>query len=108
MDAKRGAKMRNYSSTLERWQKVEKDRISQMGIIRTEVYRRYLDYLTKIDISHEAAYSQGSRHESTINMQSIESNLQTGPMKKERRPSIGDVGIDGNSTETEKRNFIHH
>ena len=82
MDAKRGAKKRNYSSILEQWQKDEKDRISQMGIIRTEVYRRYLDYLTKIDISHEAAYSQGRRHESTINVQSIDSNLQAGPMKK--------------------------
>ena len=74
--------MRNYSSTLERWQKDEEERISQMAIIRTDVYCRYLDYLTRIDISHEAAYSQGSRHESTINVQSIDSNLQARPMKK--------------------------
>ena len=40
----------------------------------------YLDYISKIDISHDAPHRQRQRYESTIYMRSVDSNKQAGPL----------------------------
>ena len=55
---------------------------SQLDLGWTETYCWYLDYLTTINISHNAPYHQRSRHENTITMKSSDPNHQPGPMWK--------------------------
>ena len=67
MDARRGATKRHeYTSTLDRWQNDEIYRASQLVHGWTEEWVKYLDYISKIDISHEAPYRQRLRYESTL------------------------------------------
>ena len=76
MDARRGATKRHeYTSFLD-----EKYRAPQLahGWAGTRV--RYLDYISKIDISHEAPYRQRLRYESTLKMSGVDSNEQAGPL----------------------------
>ena len=56
-------------------------RESQLKINQTEVYRRYFDYITTIDISHEAPYHQRNRYGNTITMSRNDPNFQSGPMR---------------------------
>ena len=79
-----GKRMRN--TAFLKWQLFGQKRIAVMWTI-----------LRRLTSAMKQSYSQGSRYESKINMQSADSNLQAGPMKK-RRLSIGDEGIDGNSS----------
>ena len=46
----------------------------------TEEWVKYLDYISKIDIGHDAPCRQGLRYESTVYMRSFESNKQAGPL----------------------------
>ena len=47
----------------------------------TEEWVKYLDYISKIDISHDAPYRQRLRYNSTICMRSVDSNnKQAGPL----------------------------
>ena len=70
------AKKHNFSSISERWQDDERYRTSELADNCTEVYGRYLDYLTTIDMSHEASYHQRNRYENTSTMQCHDQNLQ--------------------------------
>ena len=85
MDAERGALKRGkYTSVIDRWQNDEVYRVSQLAHQKTvaqiqldigpmtertsqlvqgwtEEYVKYLDYISKIDISHDARYNQRIR-----------------------------------------------
>ena len=62
MDAKRGVLKRcKYTSILDRWPKDEVCRASQLVHGWTEEWVKYLDYISKIDISHDAPYRQRLR-----------------------------------------------
>ena len=81
MDAKRGATKRGeYTSILDRWQNDEVYRASQLVHGWTEEWVKYLHYISKIDISHDAPYRQRLRYESTIFMRSVDSKTQAGPL----------------------------
>ena len=62
MDAKRGALKRGkYTSILDRWQNDEVYRESQLVHGWTEEWVKYFDYISKIDVSHDAPYRQRLR-----------------------------------------------
>ena len=75
-------KHKDHPSILSRWQNDEQYRTSRLAMGWTETSCRYLDYLTKIDISHHAPYHQRSHYESTITMKSNDPNPQSEPMWK--------------------------
>ena len=62
-------------------QQDEKYRNSQRAYGWTEEYCRYLDNLTKIDISHIAPWHWRHWYESTITLVCNEEDRQRGPMK---------------------------
>ena len=69
MDAMRAATKRHeYTSILDRWHNDEIYRASQLENGWTEEWVKYLDYISKIDVSHEAPYRQRQRYESTLYM----------------------------------------
>ena len=79
--SRRGATKRHeYTSILDRWQNDEIYRASQLAHGWTETSVKYLDYISKIDISHEAPYRQRLRYESTLFMSGVDSNKQAGPL----------------------------
>ena len=81
MDARRGATKRHeYTSVMDRWQNDEMYRASQLVHGWTEEWVKYLDYISKIDISHGAPYRQRLRYESTLYMRGVDSNKQAGPL----------------------------
>ena len=45
-----------------------------------EEWVKYLDYISNIDISHDAPYRQRLRHERTMYVRSVDSNKQAGPL----------------------------
>ena len=62
--AKRGARRRgNHISVLSRWQNDEIFRASQVAIGWTETYVKYLDFVSTVDIKHEAPYRERHRFE---------------------------------------------
>ena len=63
MDAKRRAtkNSRKYNSTVDRWQHDEICRASQLVHGWTYEWVKYLDYISKLDISHDAPYRQRLR-----------------------------------------------
>ena len=65
---------------IEQVEKDEQYRKSQLDLGWTEAYCRCLDFLTKIDISHNAPYHQRNRYDNTITMKSSDPNHQSGPM----------------------------
>ena len=74
-DAKRGAKKPgDHPSILSRWQNDEIYRASQVAIGWTETYVKYLDYLTTVDIKHDAPHRQSFRCENMILMRSDDPN----------------------------------
>ena len=62
------------------WQNDEIYRASQLVHGWTEEYAKYLDYISQIDISHEAPNKQRSRYENTLFMRGVDSNKQAGPL----------------------------
>ena len=75
MDASRGATKRHeYTSLRDRWQNDEMYRASRLVHGWTEEWVKYLDYISKIDISHEAPYRQRLRYESTLYMRGVDSS----------------------------------
>ena len=77
---KRSTETHKYTSTVDRWQNDEVYRASQLVHGWTEEWVKYLDYISKIDISHDAPYRQRLRYESTIYMRGVDSNKQAGPL----------------------------
>ena len=87
LDAKRGALKRGkYTSAMDRWQNDEVCRESEWVHGWTNEWVKYLDYISKIAISHDAPYRQRQRYESTVCMRSVHSNKQAGPLCQ--RPMI--------------------
>ena len=83
VDAKRGAKTRgNHPSILSRWQKDETNRASQVAIGWTETYVKYLDYISTVDIKHEALHRPRHRYENMIFTRSDDPNPQAGSLWK--------------------------
>ena len=81
MDAKRGAtKRRQDTSIMNRWRNDEIYRASLLAHGWIETWVKYLDHISKIDISHEARYRQRKRYESTLHMRGVDSNKQAGPL----------------------------
>ena len=81
MNARRGATKRHEdTSALDRWQKDEIYRACHLVHGWTEEWVKYLDYISKIDISHEAPYRQRRRYESTVLVRRVDSNKQAGPL----------------------------
>ena len=81
MDAKRGALKRGkYNSLMDRWQNDEVYRESQLVHGWTDEWVKYLNYISKIAISHDAPHRQRQRYESTVCMRSVHSNKQAGPL----------------------------
>ena len=81
VDAKRGSKKRcDHPSIVSRWQNDEIYRASQVAIGWTETYVKYLDYLTTVDIKHDAPRRQRNRFENMIFMRSDDPNPQAGPL----------------------------
>ena len=79
MDAKRGAtKIREYTSIMGRWQHNENFRASQWAQGSIETWVKYLDFISEIDISHNAPYRQRQRYESTLHMRGVDSKKQGG------------------------------
>ena len=58
----------------------EENRTSQLVHGWTEEWVNYLDYTSKIDISHSAPYRQRLRYESTLCIRNVDSNKQAGPL----------------------------
>ena len=59
LDAKRGAtKIRQYTSLVGRWQHNENFRASQLAQGSIETWVKYLDFISEIDITHNALYRQ--------------------------------------------------
>ena len=78
---KRGVLKRGKdTSLLDRWQNDELHRASQLVHGWTDEWVKYLDYISQIDISHDAPYRQRLLHESTIYMRCVDSNKQAGPL----------------------------
>ena len=46
----------------------------------TDEWVKYVDYISKIDISNDAPYRQRLRYESIIHMRGVDSNKQAGPL----------------------------
>ena len=70
-------------STLLYWTDGKNDEVYQAPQLVhgwTEEWVKYLDYMSKIDISHDAPYRQRLRYESIIKMRSVDSNKQAGPL----------------------------
>ena len=65
MDARRGAtkNSRKITSILDQWQNDEIYRASQLMHGWKEEYVKYPDYISQIDISHDAPYKQRNRYE---------------------------------------------
>ena len=81
MDAKRGALKRGkYTFLLDRWQNDEVYRAFQLVHGLTDEWVKYLDCITKIDISHDAPHRQRQQDESTVYMRGVDSNKQAGPL----------------------------
>ena len=80
-DARRGAtkNSRKFTSILGRWQNNEIYPASQLVHGWTEEYVKYLDYISKIDISYDAPYNQRIRHEKSLFIKGVHSNKQAGP-----------------------------
>ena len=77
MDAKRGALKRGkYTSFMDRWQNDEVHRESQLAHGWTGEWVKYLDYISEIDISHNAPHRQRLRYENTVFMIDVDSNKQ--------------------------------
>ena len=64
----------------DRWQNDEVFRESQLAHGCTEEWVKYIDYISKIDISHDAPYRQRLRYENTVYMRGVDSNKQAGPL----------------------------
>ena len=80
MDTKRGVVKRcKNTSFLDRRQNDEVYRASQFVHGWTDEWVKYLDYISKIDVSHDAPYRQRLRHESKVCMRCVDSNEQAGP-----------------------------
>ena len=80
MDAKRRVQKRGkYTSIMDRWQNDEVYRESQLVHGWTD-WVKYLDYISEIDISHNAPYRQRLRFENTVYMRGVDSNEQAGPL----------------------------
>ena len=78
---KRGVLKRGkYTSFLDRWQNDEVYRASQLVHVWTDERVKYLDYISTIDVSHDAPYRQRLRCESTVYMIGVDSNKQAGPL----------------------------
>ena len=77
VDAKRGARRPgNHTSILSLRQNDETYRASQVATGWTETYVKYLDYISTVDIKHEAPHRQRHRHECTLFMRSVHPNPQ--------------------------------
>ena len=82
MDAKRGVLQRGkHTSKVDRWQNDEVYRASQLVHGWTDEWVKYLDNISKIDISHDAPYRQRLRYESTVYIRGVDSNKQ-GPINE--------------------------
>ena len=81
-DARRGTttNRRKFTSILDRWQNDEIYRDSQLVHGWTEEYVKYLDYISKIDISYDARYNHRNRYENSLFMRGVDSNRQAGPL----------------------------
>ena len=78
-DAKRRVLKRGKcTSFLDRWQNDEVYRASQVVHGWTDEWVKYPDYISKIDLSHDAPHRQRLRCESTISTRSVDSNKQAG------------------------------
>ena len=73
-------KRHEYTSILDRWQNDEIYRAFRLVHGWTEEWVKYLDYISKIDISHEAPYRQRLRCGSTLYMRGVDSKKQAGPL----------------------------
>ena len=81
MDAKRGGLKRDkYTSIWDRWQNDEVFRESLLVHGWTDEWVKYLDYISEIDICHNAPHRQRLRYESTVHMRGVDSNKQAGPL----------------------------
>ena len=81
MDAKRGVLKRGkYISIWDLWQKNEVHRECQLVHGWTDEWIKYLEYISEIDISHNAPHRQRLRYESTVYMRGVDSNKQAGPL----------------------------
>ena len=72
-DAKKGALKHTHSSTLERWQNDEyyrTDQAEEHGW--SEEWVKYLDFLTRVDISYTATNYQRNRYENMAHIRSTE------------------------------------
>ena len=76
------AKAVDHPPTLSRWQNDEIFRASQVAIGWTETYVKYFDYLTAVDIKHDAPHRQRNRYENMIFMRSDDPDSQAGPLWK--------------------------
>ena len=72
----------NHPSILSRWQNDEIWRASHLAIGWPETYVKYLDYITTVDIKHDAPHRQRYRYENRIFMRSDDPKLQAGPLWK--------------------------
>ena len=93
-DARRGATKRHeYTSILDRWQKDEVYRASQLAHGWTETWVKYLDYISNIDISVDAPHWQRQRYESTVYMRGADFDKQAGPLcqRPDHRSSSGNA-----------------
>ena len=77
MHLKRGALKRGkYTAIMDRWQNDEVYRESQLVHGWTDEWVKYLDYISEIDISHNALCRQRLRYENTVCMRGVDSNKQ--------------------------------
>ena len=72
----------------------------------TEEYVKYLDYITQIDISHEAPYKQRNRFINTIFMRGVDSNTYAGPLCQ--RPEFKSIAHVFVSIQREKGKGVPH
>ena len=86
---KRSNESHEFTSILDRWQNDEIFRTSQLAHGWIGSWVKYLDYISKIDISHEALYRQRQRYESTLYMRRVDSRKHSGPLcqRPDYRPS---------------------
>ena len=84
MNAKRGALKRGKcTSKMDRWQNDEIYRASLLVHGWTDEWVKYLEYISKIVISHDAPQRQRLRYESTIFLRSVDSNKEkAGPLSQ--------------------------
>ena len=71
---------RKLTSILDRWQNDEICRAPQVVHGWTEECVKYIDYISKIDISYDANYNQRNRHENSLLMRGVDSKKQAGPL----------------------------